>query len=354
MKVGILQIFQNYEGQGDDADVVDGELRLGVLAEEVGFDKVWAVEHHFTDYAACPDNFTYLACLAGRTERVRLGTGAVIVPWNDPLRVAEKVSLLDHLSGGRLDVGFGRGLSRIEYRQFGIDMGESRQRFDEAARMIIEGLEKGFVEGAGEYYAQPRAEIRPRPRGGIRDRLYCVGMSPESVEQAAALGARLMVFTQQMWQTFADGDLKSWRASYRQHQGTEPPPPLTGDLMYCHADAAVAEDKGLEYMTNYFLTIVKHYEIMSDHFKDVKGYDYYATSGELFAQVGIEVAAQTYVQVQTFGTPEQILEKLRWRRELMGDFELNMVSYYGGMGVDVAEKSLKLFSKEVLPELKGW
>jgi hypothetical protein len=107
-------------------------------------------------------------------------------------------------------------------------------------------------------------------------------------------------------------------------------------------------------MSNYFLTIIRHYEIMSDHFKDVKGYDYYATSGELFAKVGIEVAAQTYVQVQTFGTPEQILEKLRWRRELMGDFELNMVSYYGGMGLDVAEKSLKLFSKEVLPELKGW
>jgi len=94
MKVGILQIFQNYEGQRNDADVVDGELRLGILAEEIGFDKVWAVEHHFTDYAACPDNFTYLSCLAGQTQRVRLGTGAVIVPWNDPLRVAEKVSLL--------------------------------------------------------------------------------------------------------------------------------------------------------------------------------------------------------------------------------------------------------------------
>ncbi len=354
MKVGILQIFQNYEGQGDDAEVVDGELQLGVLAEEVGFDKVWAVEHHFTDYAACPDNFTYLACLAGRTQRIRLGTGAVIVPWNDPLRVAEKVSLLDHLSGGRLDVGLGRGLSRIEYSQFGIDMGESRDRFDEAAQMIIEGLEKGYVEGKGEYYAQPRAEIRPRPRAGIRDRLYCVGMSPESVEQAAALGGRLMVFTQQMWQTFADGDLKSWRESYRKHHGDPPPPPLTGDLMYCHPDPEVAEEKGLEYMTNYFLTIVRHYEIMSDHFKDTKGYGSYATAADAFKAVGLEVAARAYCSVNSWGTPERIIEQLRARRELIGDFELSVIVNYGGMPYADAEASMRLFASDVLPEIQSW
>ncbi len=354
MEVGILQIFQNYQGRSRDADVVNGEKRIARLAEELGYDKLWAVEHHFTDYAACPDNVAYLSWLAGCTERIRLATGAVIVPWNNPLRVAEKITLLDHLSGGRAVLGLGRGLSRIEYGHFGIDMSESRERFDEAARMIIDALETGWIEGSGPFYPQPRTEIRPRPLRSFRDRLYCVGMSPDSVEQAAVLGGRLMTFTQQVWQQYVEGPLASYRASYRRHHGTEPPPPLSGDLMYCHPDPAVAESKGLEYMTNYFLTIVHHYELMGDHFKQVKGYASYASASELFRQVGLEPAARGYCALNTYGTPEQIIEKLQARRTLIGDFELTMIVNYGGMSQAEAEASVRLFAKEVLPELHKW
>ena len=354
MDVGVLLIFQNYQGRGRDEDVVKAEMRVAELAEPLGFDKVWAVEHHFTDYAACPDNLQFLSWLAGRTERIQLATGAVIVPWNDPLRVAEKLALLDHISGGRAVLGMGRGLARVEYRGFGIDMDESRDRFDEASRMIIEALDKGFIEGDGPFYPQARTEIRPRPPRGFRDRFYCVGMSPDSVVQAAQLGARLMIFSQQTWDSFAEGPLKEFRASFRKHHSAEPPPPLCGELMFCHEDAARAEELAMEYMPNYFLTIIRHYEIMSDHFKTAKGYEHYATSGDLFKQVGLENAAKGYCAVQTFGTPDQIVEKLRARRELIGDFELNVIANYGGMPFDAAEKSLTLFAEEVLPELRRW
>jgi len=354
VEVGILQIFQNYQGKKDDHEVVQDELHLAIRADELGYDKVWAVEHHFSDYAACPDNFTYLAMLAGSTSRVKLGTGAVILPWNDPLRVAEKISFLDHLSNGRLVVGLGRGLSRIEYGHFGIDMGESRDRFDEAAHMVIDALETGVIEGEGPFYPQPRTEIRPRPRSGIRDRLYCVGMSPESVDQAAMLGGRLTTFTQSLWELYKDGPLKQWQELYVKEHGGKPPPPLTGDLMYCHPDRAVAEERGLEVMTNYFLTIVKHYEIMSDHFKDTKGYDSYASASDAFKAVGLETAARTYCSVNSWGDPERLIEQLRWRRELIGDFELNLISNYGGMSRDEAEASLELFAREVLPEVQSW
>ncbi|MDJ0850095.1 MAG: LLM class flavin-dependent oxidoreductase [Myxococcota bacterium] len=354
MEVGVLGIFQNYMGRGDDADMVANEMRLARLADELGFDKYWPAEHHFTDYSACPDNVQFLSWLAGATERIRLGTGAVIVPWNDPLRVAEKIAFLDHLSGGRAVLGLGRGLSRTEYHHFQIDMGTSRERFDEGARMIVDALETGFIEGDGPYYPQVRTPIRPRPRAGFRDRLYCVGMSPDSVQQAAALGGRLMTFTQGPWELYAEGPLEDYREAWRKHHDGEPPPPLTGDLMICHEDAARAEEMVNEYMCNYFLTIIKHYEIMSDHFKDTKGYDHYATAGEAFKAVGLELSARTYCHVQTWGTPEMILEKLRWRRDLLGDCELNMISYYGGMPFEVAEHSLRLFAREVLPEIRRW
>ena len=158
MRVGVQMVFQSW-GYGDDVtdgDVVEQEIRLGILADELGFHALWPVEHHFRDYSFCPDNTVFLAHMAARTKRILLGTGAVILPWNEPLRVAEKIALLDHLSNGRVLFGMGRGLSRFEYEGFGISMDESRDRFDEAAPMILDALETGTIEGDGPYFPQPR------------------------------------------------------------------------------------------------------------------------------------------------------------------------------------------------------
>jgi alkanesulfonate monooxygenase SsuD/methylene tetrahydromethanopterin reductase-like flavin-dependent oxidoreductase (luciferase family) len=80
MDVGILLVFQNCMGEQDDAEIVANETRIGLLAEPLGFDKSWSVEHHFTDYAACPDNLQFLSDIAGHSEKIILATGAVIVP----------------------------------------------------------------------------------------------------------------------------------------------------------------------------------------------------------------------------------------------------------------------------------
>jgi alkanesulfonate monooxygenase SsuD/methylene tetrahydromethanopterin reductase-like flavin-dependent oxidoreductase (luciferase family) len=354
MDVGILLIFQNYQGRGSDDEMVRAQMRLADLAEPLGFDVLWPPEHHFTDYSACPDNVQFLSWLAGRTSRIKLGTGAVIVPWNDPLRVAEKIAFLDHLSGGRAVLGLGRGLARVEYTHFGIDMASSRERFDEGARMIIDGLEKGFVEGDGPFYPQVRTEIRPRPLRSFRDRFYSVGISPDSVKAVAALGARLMVFSQTPWALFRDGALAAFREAWSREQGGEAPPPLTGDLMFCHEDPARAEELAMKYMANYYLSIIEHYELEKDHFKGTKGYEFYQDASEAFRAVGLENSARIYCGIQTWGTPEQILDKLRGRRELLGDFQLTVIGHYGGMPLEVAERSVRLFAEKVLPELHRW
>ena len=350
MDIGMLAIFQNYLGRSTDDDLVAGELELALLADESGFDTYWAVEHHFTDYAACPDNLLYLANVAARTEQIRLATGAVIVPWNDPLRVAEKVAFLDHLSGGRAVLGLGRGLARREYDHFGIDMGESRDRFDEGAAMIIDALDDGFIEGDGPYYPQVRTEIGPRPKRGYRDRFYSVGMSPESMEAVARLGARLMVFSTQRWDAFAEGSWPRYCKVYEDTHDAEPPPVVAADLLFCHPDA----DLGSTYATNYFLAVVDHYELMSEHFSEVGGYDNYATASELFREIGLDAAVEAYLSAQLYGSPDEILERLEWRRGLLGGFDLAMIPFYGGMSADEAKASLQLFAAEVMPELRSW
>jgi alkanesulfonate monooxygenase SsuD/methylene tetrahydromethanopterin reductase-like flavin-dependent oxidoreductase (luciferase family) len=122
MDVSVQLVFQNYGNWLDDREHLAAEQRLAELAEPLGYGTVFVVEHHFFDYSACPDNSQFLSWLAGRTSRIRLATGAFILPWNDPLRVAEKIVLLDHLSGGRAVLGLGRGLARREYAGFGVDM----------------------------------------------------------------------------------------------------------------------------------------------------------------------------------------------------------------------------------------
>src|SRR4029078_10478775 len=107
------------------------------------------------------------------------------------------LSLPAYPSGVRVLCGMGRGLARREYAGFGIPMDESRDRFDEAARMILAALETGSIEGVGPYLPQPRAPIPPAPARSFADRTYCVAMSPDSVLAAADLGARMVMFSQQ-------------------------------------------------------------------------------------------------------------------------------------------------------------
>src|SRR3954470_11644058 len=175
MDVGLQMVFSSY-GWRDigDEQVWDEEIRLARLAADSGFDVLWSVEHHFNDYSFCPDNLQLMAYLAAVCPNVNLGTAAVILPWHDPLRVAERAIVVDLLSKGRLRLGMGRGLARREFAAFRGTMDESRGRFDEAAPMIVNALRTGVMEGNGRHYKQPRIELRPRPKYSFDDRIYAV------------------------------------------------------------------------------------------------------------------------------------------------------------------------------------
>src|SRR5438552_1134497 len=178
MRVGMAAVFQNPGKARRDFEVYQDELRLADLAEPLGFDSIWSVEHHFTDYTMCPDVLQFLTYMAGRTQRVALGSMVVVLPWHDPMRVAEQISMLDNISGGRMILGLGRGAGKVEFEGFRVPMDESRERFVESARMILEGLETGYCELAGRFVSQPRAAIRPAPFKSFRGRTYAAAVSP--------------------------------------------------------------------------------------------------------------------------------------------------------------------------------
>jgi alkanesulfonate monooxygenase SsuD/methylene tetrahydromethanopterin reductase-like flavin-dependent oxidoreductase (luciferase family) len=289
--------------------------------------------------------------MAARTKRIGLATGAVIIPWNDPVRVVEKITMLDHLSDGRVVFGMGRGLARREYSGFGIDMSESRDRFDEAARMILSGLETGVVEGDGRYYPRARTEIRPRPLRSFRDRIYCIAMSPDSVEAAAKLGAGIAIFSQAPWETAA-ASMNHYREMFRELHGRTPPPVLTCDFVICDEDQGRAEALARKHIAGYLTTIFEHYELMSDHLKKAKGYQMYGDSVDLLRDIGLEQLCTQYVGVQAYGTPERIVEKLRERAEVVGDFRFNACFRFAGIPFEAAQKSMRLLAERVFPAFR--
>jgi alkanesulfonate monooxygenase SsuD/methylene tetrahydromethanopterin reductase-like flavin-dependent oxidoreductase (luciferase family) len=354
MQLGYQMPWQNLHEGMDDEEFYGNELRIAELTEPLGFDAIACAEHHFDGaYSQCPDNMQLLSYLAGRTDTIKLITAGVILPWWDqPLRVAEKLVMLDTLSKGRLVVGVGRGLARSEYQQFGIDMNESRERFDESIDIILRALDTGIASGNGKFYVQPEATLRPAPTRSFQDRLLCIAMSPDSLSVAANLGGAMATFIQFPIERHAP-QIEQYRDEFRAVQGTEPPLVTLTEFVYCHEDADEAERVAREYITKYYGTVMRHYEFLGDHFAKTTGYESYGAVSDIIKEAGSEVVLEEYVTAQTWGTPEQILEKIEARRGVIGPYNLNSGFSYSGMPYDTVEASLRLFAESVIPEAKS-
>ncbi len=354
MDVGMMMVFASY-GWDDisDVQVWDEEIRLARLAAELGFDVLWSAEHHFFDYSFCPDNLQLMTYLAGVCPNVDLGTAAVILPWHDPLRVAEQASVLDLLCKGRLRLGLGRGLARREFTGFRGTMDESRERFDEAAPMIVRALRTGVMEGDGKFYKQPRIAIRPRPQHSFEGRIYAVASSEDSVEAAARLKAHMVMFSDRPWPLRLPAIQRN-RDLFRQFHRIEAPPMLIADFCVCWPKLAEAEALARRHMGSFVHSNFEHYELLGEHFAAVKGYDAYAQKAEIARKGGMEGAIEGFMKAAVWGPPDRILRELEARRDVIGDFELDTAFRFGGIPYAAAEASLRLFAKEVLPVLKTW
>ncbi|MGH9022356.1 MAG: LLM class flavin-dependent oxidoreductase [Acidimicrobiia bacterium] len=350
MKVGLALIFQGSE-ELSDLEVYQSEMRLADLAEPLGFESLWGVEHHFTDYTMCPDVLKFLTYMAGRTSHIRLGSMVVVLPWHQPVRVAEQVSMLDSLSGGRVILGIGRGLGRIEFEGLGVPMGESRERFVEAAQLILEGLELGYVKHEGRYDQQAHRDLRPAPFRSFKGRTYAAAISPESSRIMAQLGVGLLFIPQKPWEAAA-ADLGTYRIAYQEVNGVEAPPPVAAGWVFCDRDPGRAREMAHQYIGSYYHSVLRHYELMGEHLTTTKGYEYYGKMGKLLSEHGADAGAAFFTDLHVFGTPEQCVQKIRDIRSIVDNDTFVAVCSYAGMPYSEAERNLRLFAGEVLPQLE--
>ena len=162
MKFGLFSHIPWPEGK-EPREMFQEITEQAVLGEELGFDSIWLAEHHFTRYGLGSSSLVVASNIAARTSKIRLGTAVLVPTLHHPIRLAEDTATLDVISGGRLDVGYGRGAAGYEYTGYSLDHGESQQRFQEAIAMIQGLWTTPEYTHKGRYFSANKANLVPQP-----------------------------------------------------------------------------------------------------------------------------------------------------------------------------------------------
>jgi alkanesulfonate monooxygenase SsuD/methylene tetrahydromethanopterin reductase-like flavin-dependent oxidoreductase (luciferase family) len=187
MDFGLFFLMQRDEDWSEQA-VYESGLRQMLAAESLGYHSVWLAEHHFNDYGICPAPSVLASFVAARTTTLRLGMGVSLLPLHHPVELAEQLAVLDVVSGGRLDVGIGRGGTLQDYQTFHSDRSDSRKRVQEGIALMRECWSAQPFDFQGRFHSAERLHVRPRPVQQPHPPLYMAANSEDSVRSAARLG----------------------------------------------------------------------------------------------------------------------------------------------------------------------
>ncbi len=373
MKFGLFYEHQLPRPWDDDSELVlyQQALEQCELADRLGFDTVWEVEHHFLEeysHSSAPEVF--LAAVSQRTKHLRLGHGIVQSPppFNHPARVAERIATLDLVSNGRVEFGTGESSSEAELGGFLIDPEQKRAMWEEGLRVALRCLtETPFAGHAGAFLTMPPRNVVPKPRQRPHPPVWVACSRRETILLAArkAIGALTFAFVD-------PEDARHWARDYYETLAREGVP--IGDAVnanlacvstfMCHPDEDEALRRGLE-GANFFGYSLAHYYVFGRHqpgATDVwadyqrrraeRGYDPRAVQAAAAnaERLGAKVVQDGIGGLRgAVGTPQQVREYLR-RYEEAGIDQVILVSQAGKNRHEHICESLELFGREVMPE----
>jgi alkanesulfonate monooxygenase SsuD/methylene tetrahydromethanopterin reductase-like flavin-dependent oxidoreductase (luciferase family) len=355
MKFGIfyeISVPRPWDG-GAEKRVYDNCLEQVKLADELGFDQVWAVEHHFLEeYSHCPAPELFLTACAMITERIRVGHGIVVcVPqFNHPIKVAERTAVLDILSGGRLEVGTGRSATWTELAGFGADPDQTKQSWDEYVRVLPQMWTQERFGYEGRSFSMPERTILPKPVQKPHPPMWVAVTSPGTELDAADRGLGSLGLT---FGGFAEQEKRI--AEYRRRiQLCEPVGHFvneqvnTVNFLFCHEDRAVGGATGqrlagmFNYMAAQLLAAREAYPTRS-----------YPSLG-LLPQLRQEAAGpgdpSGLPEGLCIGDPDRIIDVIR-RWESVG---VDRINFLLNAAETVPQKevlaSMRLFGEQVMPK----
>lgn len=326
----------------------DEALRLSALADTLGFGHVRTVEHYFRPYGGMtPSPIVFLAAVAARTTRIRLVTGAVLPIFNHPIKVAGETAMLDCLSHGRLDVGFGRAFLPEEFDAFERSMDESRARFESGIAVVKRLWTETDVVHQDAFYrfgpitSSPRPVQRPHPPIAVA----AVG-TPASFEWTGQQGYRLMVVPYLSDFDELRENLARYRGAFAAAHPDRPIPPVQLSFhMHVGESDAAAIAEATPHMQQYVGLFRESASAWAGRSSAAyPGYD--ELIGQLDSMTMDRVIGERRAII---GGPETAAALVQNAVELFGDIEPSCQVLWGNMPYELAERSLRRFAKEVMP-----
>jgi natural product biosynthesis luciferase-like monooxygenase protein len=351
MEFGV-QFFPSVGPDKKSAERYWGEaLHLTQRAEQLGYANVRTVEHYFHPYGGySPDPLIFLSAAAALTRTIRLITGAVLPVFNNPLKLAGQIGMVDAISRGRVEIGFARAFLPHEFARFGISMDESRARFDEGLEQVRRLLEEENVTSLGHFHSFEKTTSMPRPTQQPRPPFWIAALSTkDSFEKAGRLGHHLMGIPlggaqmAELMKTYRD----AWRAAGHPGQGRV----MLAFHMFCAETREKAAAIAREPLNIYLRSIV---EAASDWISGVASKDYpnYQKTIEFLSKETFD--SQVAKGGAWIGTPEEIRKSIAAYDRAVGGFEsASLQVNFGMIGQTDAEQSMTLFALEVMPHFKN-
>ena len=341
MDFGTFLLLQSPSAQSHKT-IYDRGVEIAKHADKLGFDSIWCAEHHFSTYGYLSRPLQYATHLAAVTDRIRVGSAVVVLPLHHPLIVAEEIGTADILSGGRLDVGFGRGYQPYEFARLGLDLKDSRPVFEELIDIILKAFEGKPFGYEGKYFKFGETSIFPLPIQEPRPPIWVVGQSEESIAASVRRGfnivsggfgvplERLRQFRKGYDAMDIPPDVKS-----RIRISTQRPVYVTNDESEIPAMVEQAR-------WNMRVTLsLRHGREQVENGRAIPvPYENEPTQEELLSQYFV------------IGTPKQCVAKIEAIREAMGISHFNASCWFGDIPQDKVLRSMELFAKEVIPAFK--
>jgi alkanesulfonate monooxygenase SsuD/methylene tetrahydromethanopterin reductase-like flavin-dependent oxidoreductase (luciferase family) len=349
-----------FDGFSSEADAYWQALEQICLADELGFEYVWEVEHHFLEgYSISSAPEVFLSAVAQNTRRIRVGNGVRLLPppFNHPARSAEMAAVLDIMSHGRYDFGVGRSITEAELGGFRVDPEDSRPMLDEVlpeiVRMWTESPYPGFE---GRYFSMPERQVVPKPVQDPHPPMWMACTQPSSIDLAADYGIGVLAFG-----VGAPGDVVESLQRYKQRIArptrqvgkavTNAVAPAT--LMYCAEDARKALDMGAVAALWYGAQTAKLFAPWAG--KEIAGYEYYgrlANDPEFVARFLRPLEDAMDDEYSLIGTPDKVAQGVQAYVDIGADQIICMIQA-GRIPHHEIMESLRLFGEEVMPRFRS-
>ncbi|BBK42170.1 monooxygenase [Allostella vacuolata] len=345
MEIGVFILQQMRDRSVPPTRVVGDAIAQAVLAEQLGFDTVWFAEHHFANLGMCPSPLLMASHAAARTSRIRLGTGVVVLPFYNPMRLVDEIAYVDILSGGRLDLGVGSGSHRHEFSGLGIPIEEARARFGEALDVIDMAQDQDRIDYQGRHVEVRDAHVPLRPVQQPVP-IFLAGLAKDPAMIERVVRRHYTPFVSAMWMPPAA--VAAVRAPFdaaRRAAGRDPSrePFAIQRLLYVTDDRADAEDAARRAI--YTHRLVAALKAGHGRFED----GYVAEEATEHDPTVEEVLSKAMI-----GPPDRLVAMLQQDVAEVGPSHLSLFMNFGGMDHARVARSMERFATEVRPQLGQW